>query len=451
MQKCYIIRENIKVAYKVLINTQVQHWLRDYREKDLANKISEIKKFIKKKLRTEKTADKQYYFFNVNLNETGEVVLGDGSEEDHLMIFMTSKSLMQNVELEGLYHIDGTYKITIQGYPLVVFGVSDLHGQFHPIAFMLTSNEKEIEFSIFYEALKIESESLDLEFEPEFILQDAQQSSHNAALKSFPNVIILMCYWHMLENVRKNVKPLLPEKRYEQLKEDLKEMHMAVSEDDFENLREKFFVTYKKFPKTCTYMEKQWLSGDFSKWQIFHTPPGYASSQGCIESFNSTFKADYTNYRKLNIKETIEAVAKCIVYYSNEISQKKFMKCPKFNKKLLQLSRHLNATNFKKLNQNKVKYIGTKNQFVINLNDNRKSCYMKASCSCSNFLKHAICHHLVAYADLNNLKIFDENYLKAKQDYLEHTKNFVMKTARGRKKNKNGRYKHAEPALIRDE
>ena len=50
---------------------------------------------------------------------------------------------------------------------------SDMHGQFHPIAFMLTSNEKQIEFSLFYEALKVESESLDLEFEPEFIMQDA--------------------------------------------------------------------------------------------------------------------------------------------------------------------------------------------------------------------------------------------------------------------------------------
>ena len=77
---------------------------------------------------------------------------------------------MQIVELEVLFHIDGTYKITIQGFPLVVFGVSDMHGRYHPIAFMLTSNEKPIEFSVFYEALKVESESLYLEFETEFIM-----------------------------------------------------------------------------------------------------------------------------------------------------------------------------------------------------------------------------------------------------------------------------------------
>jgi len=95
-------------------------------------------------------------------NEDGEIVLGDGSEENNCLIFMKSKILMQNVELEGLFHIDGT------------FGVSDMHGQFHPIAFMLTSNEKQIEFSLFYEALKVESESLDLEFEPKFRIHYAR-------------------------------------------------------------------------------------------------------------------------------------------------------------------------------------------------------------------------------------------------------------------------------------
>ena len=200
----------------------------------------------------------------------------------------------------------------------------------------------------------------------------------------------------------------------------------------------------RKLPKTCAYIKKEWLTGDFTNWQIFHSPPGFAATQGCIESFNSTFKADYTNYKKLNIKEAIEAVGKCIVYYGNKTSKKKFMKCPKFNKKLLSLSKYLTHSNFKKMNKNKVKYIGTKNQFVLNLNDNGKGC-------CPNFLKHAICHHLIAYVNLNSLKIYDESYLKSQENHIERTKNFVIKTKRGRKKNQNGRYGNAKPALVRDD
>ena len=77
--------------------------------------------------------------------------------------------------------------------------------------------------------------------------------------------------------------------------------------------------------------------------------------------------------------------------------------------------------------------------------------YNRASCSCPNFLKHAICHHLIAYVNLNSLKIYDENYLKSQKNHIERTKNFVIKTKRGRKKNQNGRYGNAKPALVRDD
>jgi hypothetical protein len=50
-------------------------------------------------------------------------------------------------QYHGVFHIDGTYKMTVQGYPLIVFGV------FHPICFMLTSHETEIDFTTFYNGL----------------------------------------------------------------------------------------------------------------------------------------------------------------------------------------------------------------------------------------------------------------------------------------------------------
>ncbi len=49
------------------------------------------------------------------------------------------------------------------------------------------------------------------------------------------------------------------------------------------------------------------------------------------------------------------------------------------------------------------------------------------------------------------IKIFDENYFKSQEDHIERTKNFVVKTKRGRKKNQNGGYGNAKSALVRDE
>ena len=44
-------------------------------------------------------------------------------------------------------HKDGTYKITIYGLPLVVYGVSDQYGQLHPVSFMITNHEA---FDVFF-------------------------------------------------------------------------------------------------------------------------------------------------------------------------------------------------------------------------------------------------------------------------------------------------------------
>ena len=59
---------------------------------------------------------------------------------------MKEFNLMKFIQKRGVFHIDGTYKITSHGYPLVACGITDLQGHYHPIAFMLTSNESKVDF-----------------------------------------------------------------------------------------------------------------------------------------------------------------------------------------------------------------------------------------------------------------------------------------------------------------
>lgn len=53
-------------------------------------------------------------------------IIGDGSEDNHFKLHITSRQLMENLSKDGIHHIDGTYKITTYGYPLVVYGVIQL-------------------------------------------------------------------------------------------------------------------------------------------------------------------------------------------------------------------------------------------------------------------------------------------------------------------------------------
>ena len=82
-------------------------------------------------------------------------MLGDGSEKEHMNLMMSSKRLMTFISKKGVGHSDATYKITAHGYDLVIYGITDIRGVLHPIAFMISSHEREEDFHYFYWVLKI--------------------------------------------------------------------------------------------------------------------------------------------------------------------------------------------------------------------------------------------------------------------------------------------------------
>ena len=221
-------------------------------------------------------------------------------------------------QYHGVFHIDGTYKMTVQGYPLIVFGVTDIQGVFHPICFMLTSHETEIDFTTFYNGLYRQCDLMGIEFEPEFVMQDAQESSYNAVKKLFPNVQVLMCYYHVCENIRKKAYPLLSNRDdvYDELKAAVQEMHLSSTEEEFEALKLEFNESFKRFPELLSYMKTQWFEGKFCKWQIFRTLPGFATTNSNIESFNSVIKRDFTSRKRQSIMNAINIINEIIIYYS---------------------------------------------------------------------------------------------------------------------------------------
>ena len=66
---------------------------------------------------------------------------------------------------------------------------------------MITSFETVYDFSLFYSSLISLAKILKLDLDPEYIMQDAFDASYNAAKKYFPNAIILMCFFHVKQNV----------------------------------------------------------------------------------------------------------------------------------------------------------------------------------------------------------------------------------------------------------
>ncbi len=80
---------------------------------------------VKLHLYSDELEDDDYFFFNVNNDLRGKPIICKGSDSQHFRLLFSSKRLLQNVEHVGVFHVDGTYKITIQDFPLVVFGVTE--------------------------------------------------------------------------------------------------------------------------------------------------------------------------------------------------------------------------------------------------------------------------------------------------------------------------------------
>ena len=95
-----------------------------------------------------------YYGFKVN----EKIVLGTGAERDYFRICFTCIKLLSYVSYfqfyGGCYSIDGTYKITIENFVLVVFGRIDMNRKLHACAFMVTSHETKEDYEFFYSPLK---------------------------------------------------------------------------------------------------------------------------------------------------------------------------------------------------------------------------------------------------------------------------------------------------------
>ena len=124
---------------------QVQDYINNRRKKIGDNNIPELKSFLDSIQYNTETLDNELFPFGIDL--------GTGSDESHFHLGFTSLKLLKNCEKvtkdNGIFHLDATYKIIKNSFPLIVLGVTDIKRQFFPICFMFSSHETEIDYDFF--------------------------------------------------------------------------------------------------------------------------------------------------------------------------------------------------------------------------------------------------------------------------------------------------------------
>ena len=134
--------------------------------------------------------------------------LGDGSDRSHFIFNFTSFRLLETISINNLsvtdknvFHVDSTYKITKQRYPLVVIGRSDQNGTFFPICVSIVIHEQTQDFSHIFQSLKDLCLTLNISLNPTCFVQDACMASKNAIKTIFGSIHIIMCWFLVFQNV----------------------------------------------------------------------------------------------------------------------------------------------------------------------------------------------------------------------------------------------------------
>ena len=75
----------------------------------------------------------------------------------------------------------------------------------------------------------------------------------------FQDAEILMCYFHLLQNVKKH-KNLVHESEYEDLLSDIQGLHYSKNQEEFEDMFRKFTRKWNKNKEFLEYLSKQWVN-----------------------------------------------------------------------------------------------------------------------------------------------------------------------------------------------
>jgi hypothetical protein len=98
---------------------------------------------------------------------------------------------------------------------------------------------------------------------------------------------------------------------------DVAKLHCSKTLDIFNTTKRKILNKWKSLRglnEFFIYFNKQWLNDDFVNWQIFNTPPGYATTNGPIESYNYTIKKFFTLRKKYNMLSALEILVEQVKF-----------------------------------------------------------------------------------------------------------------------------------------
>ncbi|KAE9301330.1 hypothetical protein PF008_g22788 [Phytophthora fragariae] len=245
--------------------------------------------------------------------------------------------------------MDGTFKLNQVAYLVVVCGVSDRGRSFHLVAIFITSPRLE---GLYVKALttlrRMSTAVTSKQLLLTYVMADAEAGQLNAVNQVFgvdSELTYLICFYHVMAKVHERLTAVssmdsgltylicfynVMAKVHERLKAvsstlreqvvaDIYDLHFASSKTVYDDQVVTVLARWSRDQQLMVcrgYFENMWMMSEFSRWQCFHTPGGYATTNNPVEQFNRLIKRDYTLRTKQKIGTLIRLLADCCGHQS---------------------------------------------------------------------------------------------------------------------------------------
>lgn len=283
--------------FRGITKNQVQYVINKYNRETYGNPavtLKDLEDFVKLHNQLPIELDEPFVvnFFRSAPNDTEKI----------FRIFYSTKRLLQFATESDIIHIDGTYKIMIQGFPVVIVGVTDYAKRFHLCGLTICSSESASDYQFVFESLMhgvIMVTEQDLR--PRAVMADASAAITRGLEDSFEdeNIVRLNCFAHIMMNVDKC--ELLPENK-ELVKNDVRTLQKSFDHKTFEVgsklFIEKWMVYEQKFAE---HFDKVYLKSN-NNW-YGGCAPRAPKTNNALESFNKSLKQHQTHYKRSNLSE----------------------------------------------------------------------------------------------------------------------------------------------------
>ena len=271
------------------------------------------------------------FVFAFDVHEDGMPNVGNGSDDNPFFLGFSSVQMMSNLKRASNYllHVDATYKVNTCGYPVIVFGVSDLARHFYPVALFISSQTNQIMMERALQAMLDQFETVTGEVASIGVVMgdadDAQWNALNAVITRHQREPwrFIMCFFHVMMNVKKRVSSLSKQSK-RLIYTRIYRLHYSRNEDERDASWREARALWAGNSETKAfgeYFEKEWMRGKFASWQCFETGPGQAKTNNPVEQFNRDIKRDYTKRRLLSMNMLFQELIGLCRHRSTRVSR----------------------------------------------------------------------------------------------------------------------------------